>query len=143
VQLNDAWKTLRDPVKRAEYLLAQAGLEVGGEEGTRRRRADGAGTDKVPVPQALLMDVMELREGLMDARAEEDHARVTALTADVRERRRTAMDAVAAAFAASPADIDRAAAELVAVRYYDRFLAEVTAGEGVSAQLNTGSNHAG
>jgi hypothetical protein len=86
---------------------------------------------------------MELREGLMDARAEDDEARVRELTGDVRERRRIAMDAVAAAFATIPADIERAASELVAVRYYDRFLAEVAAGEGASAHLNLGSNHAG
>jgi molecular chaperone HscB len=144
VQLNDAWKTLRDPVKRAEYLLAKAGIEVGGEEGTMRTTGGAAsGKEKVPVPQALLMDVMELREGLMDARAEDDDARVRALTADVRERRRVAMDAVAAAFAAAPADVDRAASELVAVRYYDRFLAEVAAGESAPVHLTLGSNHAG
>jgi molecular chaperone HscB len=144
VQLNDAWKTLRDPVKRAEYLLAKAGIEVGGEEGTIRTTGGAAsGKEKVPVPQALLMDVMELREGLMDARAEDDEARVRELTAEVRERRRIAMAAVGEAFAADPADIERAAAELVAVRYYDRFLAEVAVGDDASAHASTGSSHAG
>src|SRR5689334_10487801 len=33
VRVNDAWKTLRDPVRRAEYLLSLSGVEVGGEEG--------------------------------------------------------------------------------------------------------------
>ena len=67
MQLNQAWKTLRDPVRRAEYLLSLAGIDVGTEEGTQRRAADGS-KQKLPVPQALLMEVMELREGLMEAR---------------------------------------------------------------------------
>ena len=123
VQLNDAWKTLRDPVKRAEYLLSLAGLEVGGEEGTTRTTA-GGGRERVPVPQELLVEVMELREGLLDARAEGDLDRIAALTADVRARKERAMAAVEAAFAQSPADIGAASRELVAVRYYDRFLEE-------------------
>lgn len=151
VQLNDAWKALRDPVKRAEYLLSLAGIEVGGEEGTTRQRpagaesADGPGAtrEKVPVPQHLLLDVLELREGLLDARAEGDDEEVRRLTAQVRERRGAAMAKVAAAFAAVPADIDGAASELVAVRYFDRFLAEVALGESVDAEVSTGSNHAG
>lgn len=126
VQLNAAWKTLRDPVKRAEYLLSLAGFEVGGEEGTFRRGADG-GRERVPVPQDLLLEVMELREGLLDARAEGDQARVASLTAEVSARRRAGMGRVATALGAEPADLESASRELVAVRYYDRFLEEVEA----------------
>ena len=70
---------------------------------------------------------------------------VTALSEDVRQRRRGAMDAVTQAFAVSPADLHRAAAELVAVRYFDRFLAEVAHGEPVDAPggANVGTRHAG
>jgi molecular chaperone HscB len=155
VQLNDAWKTLRDPVRRAEYLLRLAGIEVGGEEGTmKRQKAAGAPggegdeqgpersaeqdtqAEKLPVPQELLMEVMDLREALLDARAEGDLERVRVLTDDVRARRGRAMDAVAASFEADPQDIDRATAELVAVRYFDRFLSEVAAG---AAPAGTGA----
>ena len=31
VQLNEAWRTLKDPVRRAEYLLTRAGIDIGGE----------------------------------------------------------------------------------------------------------------
>jgi molecular chaperone HscB len=124
VQLNDAWKTLRDPVRRAEYLLAQAGLEVAGEEGTQRTEADGS-KQRLPVPQELLLGILELREALMDARAEGDDPRVAALADEVRGRKQRAMAAVAEALALAPPALERAAAELVAVRYFDRFLEEV------------------
>jgi molecular chaperone HscB len=124
VQLNQAWKTLRDPVRRAEYLLSLAGIDVGTEEGTQQRTADGS-KQKLPVPHELLMDVMELREGLMEARMAEDEARVAELAAEVRGRKQAAMQAVGAALRSQPADVDAAARELVAVRYFDRFLNEV------------------
>ena len=33
VQLNEAWRTVKDPMRRAEYLLALCGYAVGAEEG--------------------------------------------------------------------------------------------------------------
>jgi molecular chaperone HscB len=139
VQLNQAWKTLRDPVRRAEYLLSLAGIDVGTEEGTQRRGADGV-KQKLPVPQALLMEVLELREGLMEARMAEDDARVAELAAEVRGRKQAAMDAVAAALRPSDGkrDLDRAAHELVAVRYFDRFLDEVDVHEDARADSDGG-----
>lgn len=127
VQLNQAWKTLRDPVRRAEYLLSLAGIDVGTEEGTQRRGADGV-KQKLPVPQSLLMEILELRESLMEARQAEDDGRVAELAAEVRGRKQAAMTAVGEALRAQPdgsQDVDAAARELVAVRYFDRFLDEV------------------
>jgi molecular chaperone HscB len=120
VQLNDAWRTLKDPVRRAEYLLQLAGLEVGGEDGTTRRGPDGA-RQRVPVPQALLLEVMELREGLAEARGG-DPARVAGMVGEVRGRCERAMSEVAAALEAG--DHDAAGRALVAVRYYHRFVDE-------------------
>jgi molecular chaperone HscB len=128
VQLNSAWRTLRDPVKRAEYLLSLSGFEVGGEEGTFRRAADGR-KEPVAVPQELLLEVMELREGLLEARTAGDERQVAALSAQVQGRRQHGMDRVAAALAATPPALEAASRELVAVRYYDRFLEEVQAHE--------------
>ncbi len=113
VRINQAWRTLRDPVSRAEYLLAGQGIDVGGEEGER-----------VPVPQNLLMEVMELREQLQDARAGGHEATVAALAGDVRGRRAARMERVAQALRATAMDLNAAADALVAVRYYDRFLDE-------------------
>jgi molecular chaperone HscB len=128
VQLNEAWRTLKDPVQRSEYLLALCGIEVGGEQGTLRRGAGGQ-KERVPVPQALLLEVLELREALAEARAAADHGRVARLAAGVRAQRETAMRAVARAFEAAPPDHAAAADALVAVRYFDRFLEEAAAHE--------------
>jgi molecular chaperone HscB len=123
VQLNEAWRTLKDPVRRAEYLLGLAGLEVGGEDGTTRRGPQGD-RQRVPVPQPLLLEVLELREGLAEARAAGQRARVAAMSAEVCARRQEAMRTVAAAL--ERGENEAAAAALVAVRYYDRFLEEAS-----------------
>ena len=130
VQLNEAWKTLKDPVRRAEYLLSLDGWEVGAESGASRPGAGGA-RDRLPVPPALLGEVLELREELAEARAEGDDARVQRLAGDVRQRADQAMAQVTAGFAAAETATDRSAAlepvahALIGIRYWRRFLDEV------------------
>jgi len=138
MQLNQAWRTLKDPVRRAEYLLSLAGVEVGAEDGTSRR-VDGQRV-RLPVAPALLMEVMELREGLADARAAQDHTRVDALATGVRRRKESALRAVGSVFAQKTPDLEAIAHDLVAVRYYDRFLDEVAAHEEATAEA---AGHAG
>jgi molecular chaperone HscB len=55
--LNDAYRTLRQPIARIEYLLALEGLPAGG---------NGEGSKQVPA--ALLEDVFELNEELDSVR---------------------------------------------------------------------------
>jgi len=136
IQLNEAWRTLKDPVRRAEYLLSLSGVVVGGEEGTTRR-VDGEKV-RLPVAPALLMEVMELREGLAEARAANDHPRVAALAATVRGRREAALRAVASVFTQKTPDHEAIARDLVAVRYYDRFLDEVAVHEEATAEAAHG-----
>jgi molecular chaperone HscB len=140
VQLNRAWKTLRDPVRRAEYLLSLSGFEVGGEEGTFRRADDGR-RQAVPVPQELLLEVMELREGLLEARTGGDLGRVAELTAEVQTRRREGMARVAAALGETPPALEVASRELVAVRYHDRFLEEVEVHQDDDGDAAPGVSH--
>jgi molecular chaperone HscB len=54
-QLNDAYRTLRDPIRRVEYLLARAGLRKEGEQ-------------KQQAPPELLEEVFELNEWLDELR---------------------------------------------------------------------------
>ena len=50
VQLNQAWRTIKDPVRRAEYLLTRAGIDIGGKKPSprQRREADDGGRARRP-----------------------------------------------------------------------------------------------
>jgi len=130
VQLNLAWRTLSQPVSRAEYLLSLEGIEVGEPAGSKSSGAvDSRATQ--PVDTALLVEVMELREALAEARARGDSAKVASLIAGVQAHHDREMAEVAADFAAGQPNLAAIAARLVAARYYRRFLEEVSShGEG-------------
>jgi molecular chaperone HscB len=123
VQLNEAWRTIKDPVRRAEYLLSLQGVDIGESAGGGRLDQSGAYAT-LPVPQVLLMEVLELREALAEAQANKDVREVEALIAKVRSRLETVMADVAKGFLASPPELSIIAARLVTVRYYRRFLDE-------------------
>jgi molecular chaperone HscB len=120
VQLNEAWRALRDPLKRAEYLLELGGVKLATDDG-------GARSGGVAAPPALLMEILELREALDDARAAGDDAKVTRMGEDMRARAAQATERVAQGLASTPdaAGLEAVARELVALRYYRRFLDEV------------------
>jgi len=63
VEVNEAWRIVRDPIQRAEALFALAGVVV-----------DEAHTPK-PTPE-LLMEAMELREMLEEAKEKRDLAAI-------------------------------------------------------------------
>lgn len=58
-QLNDAYSVLKHPLSRAQHLLALRGIEINGEQQTMQ-------------DNAFLMQQMEWREALEDARQDED-----------------------------------------------------------------------
>jgi molecular chaperone HscB len=60
--LNDAYRTLRDPLARAEYLLKENGFDIG-EQGSKN------------VPPELLEEVFELNMTLEELRSGDDSAR--------------------------------------------------------------------
>jgi molecular chaperone HscB len=123
VQLNLAWRILSQPVSRAEYLLSLEGIELGEPAGSKKSgEADSRSTQ--PVDTALLVEVMELREALAEARARADSAKVASLVAGVQAHHDREMVEVAAGFAAGQPNLAAIAARLVAARYYRRFLEE-------------------
>jgi molecular chaperone HscB len=67
--LNDAYRTLKDPIKRTEYLLHLEGVELEeqSKSATERARATG-GTKKQIVPPDLLEEVFELNMQLEELR---------------------------------------------------------------------------
>jgi molecular chaperone HscB len=109
-QLNDAYKVLREPARRAEYLLRLHGMDVTDEKKT------------VGDPE-LLMQVMEDREALAEARAAGDRAGLAALGERVVGQRQAALQQVGEAFGRGA--LEEAARQVVALRYLDRFLEEL------------------
>ena len=108
--LNDAYQLVRKPVARAEYLLERAGVTIGDNE-----RLD---------PE-FLMEILELREELAEARAAGDAARVESLQRAMQARRGQALEALPALFAAS--DFAAIKDRLILLRYINRYLEECDA----------------
>jgi molecular chaperone HscB len=100
VAVNDAYRTLRDPVTRAEWLLRSAG-----------HRLDDTDGRSVQDP-ALLVEAMTDRETLADAESAEA---VTAIGIDADRRATDALDRLAASFAA--ADLEAAIRETLRLKY--------------------------
>jgi len=71
---NEAYTTLRDPVDRARYLLGLKGFDTGEETNTS-------------MPPDFLMQQMEWREGVAEARASRDAGRLAELRAEIGEQR--------------------------------------------------------
>jgi molecular chaperone HscB len=67
---NEAYRTLRDPVDRARYLLGLKGFDTGEESNTA-------------MPADFLMQQMEWREAVAESRAGKDGARLAALRAEL------------------------------------------------------------
>jgi molecular chaperone HscB len=108
--LNDAYQLIKKPVSRAEYLLARAGVTIG---------------DNERLEPAFLMEILELREELAQARVAGDLARVEQLQRTMKARRTEALDALPALFAAS--DFTTIKHRLIVLRYIHRYLEECDA----------------
>jgi molecular chaperone HscB len=70
-QLNDAYRTLKDPIRRTEYLLRLEGVELEEQSktATEKARATGAIKQQV-VPPDMLEEVFELNMKLEELRAQ-------------------------------------------------------------------------
>lgn len=123
VQLNQAWRVLSSPVNRAEYLLALAGIDVGESTGIRDGESSSNRATQ-PMDTSLLVEVMELREAMAEARAKGDKIKLGHLAAGVQALHDHEMVEVAKSFAKEPPDHAAIAARMVAARYYRRFLEE-------------------
>jgi molecular chaperone HscB len=69
-QLNDAYRTLKDPIKRTQYLLRLEGVELDEQSKTATEKARATGeVKKQVVPPSLLEEVFELNLQLEELRA--------------------------------------------------------------------------
>jgi molecular chaperone HscB len=115
ILVNEAWRIVRDPVRRAEALFALAGIPV------------GENNEPKPDP-AFLMEMMEERENLGEARASGDTGRVRASGQRIEARSKRALDALSAGFSQAnqdPSVLGGLVARLGELRFYRRFLDEV------------------
>ena len=114
--VNEAWRTLRDPVKRAEALFRLYGIAVGED-------------NEPKATPTFLMEVLEEREALADARASKDMAKVRAVGATMGTRAKEVEAKLSAGFkgADDPAAIEKLVPLLGELRFYKRFLDEVSA----------------
>jgi molecular chaperone HscB len=129
VEINDAWRTVKDPVKRAEYLLELAGFGLARDD--RQTEDELRKTRQVAAPPTFLMEILELREELGEAQRAGDAVKVAFMAEEMRGRAAAAMKTLGAALEAG--QLEEGARALAALRYYQRFLDEVAAHEERSA----------
>lgn len=117
IDVNEAWRTLKDPVKRAEALLRRRGVEVGE-------------TAEPKPSNELLLEMMEAREELAEARRAKDLTRARKLGEAMHERRGEVTARLAHALdgcGEGTEDARKALVPLGELRYVRRFLDEVLA----------------
>jgi len=116
-EINLAYAVLSDPERRADALLTRMG-------------GPAKELDK-SLPPDLLMDMMETREQLEAAVADQDHAEQDKLRAWAHDQREAHLKKIAELFAAAPSDADNQLPkdtaktirlELNALRYIQRML---------------------
>ncbi len=98
-RLNDAYRTLKDPVLRTQYLLTLEGVELEEQSKAATEAARSSGTEKKQlIPPELLEEVFELNMQLMEMKAAKEFGD----EADPELRRD--LDAAAATFAVKMAE---------------------------------------
>jgi len=107
---NEAYATLRNAQKRAQYLCEINGVDLQTESNTA-------------MPAAFLMQQMEWREALDDARASKDAGELDKLDAQLRRERRDMLAQVGRQLDA--ADYHGAAQTVRAMMFLDKFGEEV------------------
>ncbi|WP_296000549.1 Fe-S protein assembly co-chaperone HscB [Rugamonas sp.] len=103
---NEAYQTLKNPQRRAQYLCELNGIDLQTESNTA-------------MPMAFLMQQMEWREELGEARAGKDLDALEALDRQLRNERKTLLEQVGAQLDA--ADFTQAAQGVRALMFLEKF----------------------
>jgi molecular chaperone HscB len=114
VRVNEAYRRLRDPLKRAAYLCELRGAAIDAERNTA-------------MPQAFLMQQMAWREALDEAH---DLMALDALAQDVQRERETLLNAVQTGLDATvetSQGLQHAAQATRSLMFVDKFLSDVHA----------------
>lgn len=119
--LNEAYKVLKDPARRAFYVLKLLGIDLSREDSPIQKQ----------LPLHFLEEVLEQREALDAAKKARDLKRVQAMAEEVRAARTAALTAGTEALRQAlgheedPAAVGTATKEMARLKYFDRFLEEV------------------
>ncbi|KAI4253636.1 MAG: hypothetical protein LQ352_003564 [Teloschistes flavicans] len=108
-RINDAYKTILNPLARARYLLSLRGVEMGEDESIAGSPSAVGGD----MDTELLMEVMEVRE---DIEAAQSRAEIEEMKAANEERKRASEDKLDHLFRAR--DIEAARGETVRLGYW-------------------------
>lgn len=109
-QANEAYQTLKNPLKRATYLCELNGVDLGIESNTA-------------MPPAFLMQQMEWREALDDARHAKDFSGLETLDAELRAERRRQLDEIGALL--DGARFEEAGARVRQLMFVEKFGEEI------------------
>ena len=109
VDLNDAYETLKSPLKRAEYLLNLEGIIVNQDNST-----------SVKPSQAMLMESLEMREELESAENSDDIRKMLVRAID---DRMATIDDIKNQFASG--SLDDAAQSTIKLRYMEKYIEEI------------------
>lgn len=111
-QANEAYRTLKDPLKRATYLCALQGVDLQTESNTS-------------MPPQFLMQQMEWRESFDDARQGQDIAAMVLLEKDVTLALKTLMTQAGTAIDAK--NFQAAAQDIRACLFLEKLIADISA----------------
>ncbi|KAL4977782.1 HSCB C-terminal oligomerization domain-containing protein [Aspergillus desertorum] len=108
--INEAYRTLSDPLLRAQYLLREFhGIDVTAE--------DGSGAGAQPLDPELLMEVMDVQEAIEEVgEGQEAVERIGVLKRENDERVRECVEALAGAF--DKGDVEGARGECVRLKFW-------------------------
>ena len=112
VQINEAFATLKDPVRRAMHMLSLQGI-------------DGLDANDTSMPVDFLMEQVEWREAIADARLKEDSERLEAINEELLGMSRSLGDTFAAAYAGEHYKVATTLARKM--RFVQKLLEEVDA----------------
>jgi len=116
--LNEAFKVLKDPIRRAFYLLKLSGVDLEREESGPQGRTLG-------LPMEFLEQILDQREALDEAKQRKDPVGARRMGESIRQQMDQAM--ALANQALRDGQVEVAKEQLSRVRYYQRFLEEVEA----------------
>ncbi len=93
-ELNDAYRTLRDPIRRTEYLLGLEGIDLEEQSVQATAAAKAAGTQKKQiVPPDLLEEAFELNMQLEEMKMGDDDPQLRADLAKAKSNFQSMLDA--------------------------------------------------